>query len=322
VRALRLALILVVIGSTLALASEPYPTHTIRIIVPFPAGGIADLSGRLVAEGLRQKFNQPVIVENKVGGNGVIGFHEMVRSPPDGYTLMMGSVGAVVISVVADPNPPFDPQRDLVPIANVAEHTMALVVNNQMPVNSVQDFIAYAKARPGKLTYGSTGVGTLDYTAAQLLMKETGISMVHVPYKGGPGALDDLMNGSIDMIVEVFPVVMAQIKAHTINGLAVTSAHRQPALPDVPTFKEAGYPGIDLAGWIGLYGPPQMPEDVRQMLGKAVVDIVHQPEIVEKFHNIGFEPTGQDADTFAAYYAAEVNRWRAFTAAIGEQVIR
>jgi tripartite-type tricarboxylate transporter receptor subunit TctC len=305
-----LSIFAVLSGAALA---ETYPSHPVRIVVPFPAGGIADLSARLVAEGLRQKFNQPVIVENKVGGNGVLGLHDMLRAEPDGYTLMMGSVGAVVISIVMDSNPPFDPARDLKPIANVAAHPMAMVVNNAMPVNSVKDFVAYAKARPGKLSYGSTGVGTLDFVSAQLLMKETGISMVHVPYKGGPYALNDLMNGSIDVIVEVFPVVMGQIQAHTIRGLAVTGAERQPSLPDVPTFAEAGLPGIDLTGWIGLFGPPRMPEDVRQMLGAAIAEIVKQPGAKEKFNAIGFEPVAQNADAFAAYYAAEIKRWTDFT---------
>ena len=298
-------------------AADTFPSHAIRIIVPFPAGGIADLSGRLVAEGLRAKFNQPVIVENKVGGNGVLGLHEMQRAAPDGYTLMMGSVGAIVISNVIDPNPPYDPARDLVPIANVAAHPMALVVGNQMPVQSVKEFVAYAKARPGKLSFGSTGVGALDFVAAQLLMQQTGIVMEHVPYKGGPNALNDLMNGSIDAIVEVFPVVMGQIKAGTIKGLAVTGAERQPTVSDVPTFREAGVDGMDLSGWIGLFGPPQIPDDVRQKLGNAVADVAREPELVEKFHAIGFDPIGQNADAFAAYYASEIKRWGDFTAEIG-----
>jgi tripartite-type tricarboxylate transporter receptor subunit TctC len=317
VRSLLVILSLAVLCPVQAPAAESYPTHPIRLIVPFPAGGIADLSGRLIAERLREKLNQPVIVENKAGANGVLGYHELIKAEPDGYTLMMGTVGSVVINIVMDPKPPFDPLHDLAPIANAAEYATALVVNNQMPVNSLKEFVDYAKARPGKLSFGSTGVGALDYTAAQLLMKETGISMVHVPYKGGPGALNDLIGGSIDVIVEVFPVVMQQIKAHTIKGLAVTSPYRQPTLPDVPTFKESGFGGVELTGWLGLYGPPHMPEDVRQMLGKMIAEIVKEPAMAEKFRAIGFEPTGQDADTFAAYHAAEVKRWKQFTGEMG-----
>lgn len=316
-RAFCLSLLLVLVATTAAPAAETYPTHPVRLIVPFPAGGITDLSGRLIAQGLQEKFKQPFVVENKPGANGVIGFHELMKAPADGYTLMMGTVGSVVINIVIDPHPPFDPLHDLTPIANAAEYATALVVNKSMPVNSVKDFVAYAKAHPGKLTFGSTGVGALDYTAAQLLMKEAGIKMLHVPFKGGPEALNSLIGGTIDSIVEVFPVVMGQIKGHTIKGLAVTSPYRQPTLPDLPTFKESGFPGVVLTGWLGLYGPPKMPENIRQMLGKAVADIVKQPAMAARFRAIGFEPTGQDANTFAAYHAAEVVRWKKFTSEIG-----
>ena len=312
-----LCLVFALISATVAPAAETYPAHPVRLIVPFPAGGITDLSGRLIAQGLQEKFKQPFVVENKPGANGVIGFHELMKAPADGYTLMMGTVGSVVINIVIDPHPPFDPLHDLMPIANAAEYATALVVNKSMPVNSVKDFVAYAKAHPGKLTFGSTGVGALDYTAAQLLMKDAGIKMLHVPFKGGPEALNSLMGGTIDSIVEVFPVVMGQIRGHTIKGLAVTSPYRQPTLPDLPTFKEAGFPGVMLTGWLGLYGPPKMPENIRQMLGKAVVDIVKQPAMAQRFRAIGFEPTGQDADAFAAYHAAEVIRWKKFTSEIG-----
>ncbi len=312
-----LSLLLAMICTNAAPAAESYPSRPVRLIVPFPAGGIADLSGRLIAQGLQEKFKQPFVVENKPGGQGVIGFHDMMKAAPDGYTLMMGTVGSVVINIVMDPHPPFDPLHDLAPIANAAEYATALVVNNSMPVNTVKDFVDYAKAHPGKLTFGSTGVGALDYTAAQLLMKEAGINMLHVPFKGGPEALNSLMGGSINSIVEVFPVVMGQIKGHSIKGLAVTSPYRQPTLPDLPTFKEAGFPGVVLTGWLGLYGPPKMPEDIRQKLGKAVVDVVKQPAMAQRFRAIGFEPTGQDANAFAAYHAAEVARWKKFTSEIG-----
>ena len=157
-----------------------------------------------------------------------------------------------------------------------------MVVNKQLPVNSVKEFVEYAKARPGKLSFGSTGVGALDYLAAELFMRETGISMVHVPYKGGPAALHDLMGGSIDVIIEVFPVVMEQIRSGLIKGLAVSSSYRLPSIPDVPTFAEAGVPGVRLTGWLGVYGPPRLPDDVREKLSAAIVEVVGKPEIEGK----------------------------------------
>ena len=212
-----------------AAAAQSFPTRPIRLIVPFPPAGITDLSARLVAEGLRVKFNQPVIVENKPGANGLLGLREMLKAEPDGYTLMAGTVGNLVIGYAMEANPSFDALRDVVPIAGTAEYATAMVVNNKLPVDSVKEFIDYAKARPGKLTFGSTGTGALDYLAVELFMRATGTSMVHVPYRGGPAALNDLMGGSIDLLIEVFPVVMEQIKSGMIKGLAVSSPYRLPS---------------------------------------------------------------------------------------------
>ena len=193
-------------------SAQSFPSRPLRMLVPAPPAGITDLSARLVAEGLRVRFNQPVIVENKPGGNGVIGVRELLKAEPDGYTLLVGAMGMVVLGYAMEVNPPFDALRDLSPIAGTAEYATAMVVNNNMPMNSVREFIDYAKARPGKLTFGSTGTAALDYLAVELFMKETGTKMVHVPYRGGPAALNDLMGGSIDLLIEVFPVVMEQIK--------------------------------------------------------------------------------------------------------------
>ena len=300
-----------------AAAAQSFPSRPIRMIVPFPPAGITDLSARLVAEGLRAKFNQPVIVENKPGANGLIGLREMLKAEPDGYTLMAGTLGSVVLGYAMEANPPFDALRDVIPIAGIAEYATAMVVNNKTLVNSVKEFIDYAKARPGKLTFGSTGTGALDYLAVELFMKASGTTMVHVPYRGGPAALNDLMGGSIDLLIEVFPVVMEQAKSGLIRGLAVSSPYRLPALPNVPTFKEAGVSGVELTGWLGVYGPPRMPEDVRATLGATIADIVRQPDIQEKFRVIGFEPTGLGVKAFSDFHASEVRRWVAFMSEIG-----
>src|SRR5215467_5569625 len=273
-------------------SAQSFPSRQIRMIVPAPPAGITDLSARLVAEGLRVKFNQPVIVENKPGANGVIGLREMLKAEPDGYTLVAGTVGNVVIGYAMEVNPPFDALRDFVPIAGTAEYATAMVVNKAMPVSSVAEFIDYARAQPDKLTFGSTGTAALDYLAAQLFMKATGTRLVHVPYRGGPAAINDLMGGSIDVLIEVFPVVMEQIKSGLVKGLAVSSPYRLPSIPQVPTFNEAGVSGVELTGWLGVYGHPQMPDEIRATLGAAIADIVKQPDIGEKFRAIGFEPTG------------------------------
>jgi tripartite-type tricarboxylate transporter receptor subunit TctC len=297
-------------------SAQSFPSRPIRMVVPAPPAGITDLSARLVAEGLRVRLNQPVIVENKSGANGVIGVREVLKAEPDGYTLLVGAMGMVVLGYAMEVNPPFDALRDLSPIAGTAEYATAMVVNNKTPVNSVKEFIDYAKARPGKLTFGSTGTAALDYLAVELFMKETGTKLVHVPYRGGPAALNDLMGGSIDLL-EVFPVVMEQIKTGLVKGLAVSSPYRLSSLPNVPTFKQAGVAGVELTGWLGIYGPPRMPSDARAVLGKAIADIVKQPDIGDKFRAIGFEPTGLGVEEFSEFHAAEVKRWVAFMTEIG-----
>ena len=311
-----LSLVFCVLLAASALA-QSFPSRPLRMLVPAPPAGITDLSARLVAEGLRVRFNQPVVVENKPGGNGVIAVRELLKAEPDGYTLLVGAMGMVVLGYAMEVNPPFDALRDLSPIAGTAEYATAMVVNNNMPVNSVREFIDYAKARPGKLTFGSTGTAALDYLAVELFMKETGTKMVHVPYRGGPAALNDLMGGSIDLLIEVFPVVMEQIKTGLVKGLAVSSPYRLPSLPNVPTFKQAGVAGVELTGWLGIYGPPRLPSDTRAVLGQAIAEIVKQPEIGEKFRAIGFEPTGLGVEAFAQFHAAEVKRWVAFMTEIG-----
>jgi tripartite-type tricarboxylate transporter receptor subunit TctC len=308
--------------------ADIYPNRQVKIVVPAPPAGITDLSARLVADGLHAKFNQPFVVENKSGGNGIIGLREMARAAPDGYTLMVGTVGTTVITFAIDsaagdqlmmgtPPTPFDPARDMVPIAGTAEYATAMVVNKNMPVNSVADFIAYAKERPGKLSFGSTGVGALDFVAAELFMKSTGIKMVHVPYRGGPAALNDLLSGSIDTIIEVYPVVMEQIRSGRIKGLAVSTPYRLQSNPDVPTFAEAGVPGMNLTGWGGFYGPPGMPRDIVEKLGAAIVEVVNQPEIKAKFRVIGFEPTGLGVKAFSDLHTSEIKRWVSFLTEMG-----
>jgi tripartite-type tricarboxylate transporter receptor subunit TctC len=310
-------LLLAVLFLANAAAAQTYPSRQIRMIVPFPPAGITDLSGRLMAEGLRAKLGQPVIVENKPGANGIIGLREMLKAEPDGYTVMVGTLGSVAIGYAIDANAPFDPMRDMAPVAGTAEYATAMVVNKNLPVLSVRDFIDYAKARPGKLTFGSTGVGAMDYLAVELFMKQTGTSMVHVPYKGGPAALNDLMGGSIDVLIEVFPVVMEQIRTGLVKGLAVSSPYRLPSVPDLPTFTEVGLPAVTLTGWIGLYAVPRTPLEIREKLAAALVESVKQPDMQAKFRAIGFEPTGLGVQAFSDHHAAEIKRWVAFLAEIG-----
>jgi len=298
-------------------AQSAWPAKPLRIVVPYPPGGSSDIIARAISQPLSDALKQTVIVENKPGANGVLGLRELLKADPDGYTLMVGNLGSLVLNYAMDSKVGFDPMKDVVPIASTAEYATTMVVNKNVPVNSVKEFVEYAKARHGQLTYGSTGEGSMANLSTMLFMKQTGVKMVHAPYKGGPLALNDLIAGHIQLIIEVSPVVDEQVRSGTIKGFAVSSPYRQPMLPDVPTFAEAGVPGVVVTGWLGIYGPPGIPEDVRQKLGVAIVEVIKDPEVVKKLRAIGFEPTGQDTKTFTDYHAAEVKRWVAFYNEVG-----
>ena len=307
-----LALLLLTTWSDAAGAQDPYPTRQITLIAPYAAGGSTDLVARVLSEGLKAKFNQPVTVDNRPGGNGVIGTREVVKATPDGYTLLIGALGAQVLPAMMAPNFPFDPMRDFVPIAGVAEWAGVMLVKKDLPVASLQEFIAYAKERPGALNFGSSGYGSVVHLIAEILMRETGVQMQHVPYKGGASSMTDLMSGSLDVLFTSSPVAVGQAENRSVKMLAVASKSRLKLLPNVPTMAEAGVPGVNQTQWLGVFGPPGLPEPIREKLSSAVVDLIRDADTQTKLRNIGFEPVGTDVATFDAFFRAEVKRWAAF----------
>jgi tripartite-type tricarboxylate transporter receptor subunit TctC len=296
--------------------AQPYPSRSIRIVVPYPPGGIVDLTGRLIAEGLQQKFGQPVVVENKAGGNGSIGMREVIGSQPDGYTLVVGVQGGLIFSNALEKSPPYDPLRDLTPIGGTPEYASVVLVNKDMPVNSIKDFVEHAKKQPGKLTYASTGTGSFEYIGLELLQKQAGISLVQVPYRGGMLALADVMSGRVDIWAPAFPGVREQVRAGTLKALAVTSPYRLPGLPDVPTMVEAGF-DIKSTGWLGLYGPAKLPNEIRSVLEAALIEMMKTPDTQAKLRTIGFEPTVRTAKELSDLQAAEMARWIEFFTEVG-----
>jgi tripartite-type tricarboxylate transporter receptor subunit TctC len=305
-----LVLMLACLGA--AGAQETFPNRQISLIAPYAAGGSTDLVGRVLAVGLRAKFNQPVTVENKPGGNGVIGTREVVKAAPDGYTLLIGGLGAQVLPAVMTANFPFDPVRDLVPIAMLAEWSAVMLVRKNLPVSSLPEFIALARQRPGALNYGSSGYGSLVHLIAEMLMKQTGIAMQHVPYKGGGQSMTDLLSGALDVLFTSSPVAIGQAENKELKIMAVASKQRLRRLPNVPTMEEGGVPGIHHGSWLGLLGPAGLPDAIRARLSSAAVEIVRDPDTQVKLRNIGFEPVGTDFITFDAFFRAEVKRWAAF----------
>lgn len=305
-------LFLMVAMTGAAQAQNAYPARQITIIAPYTAGGSTDLVARVISEGLRGKLKQSVVVENKPGGSGVIGTREVVKAAPDGYTLLLGNAGGLVIPAAMSSNYPFDLLRDLVPISVSAEFVGVMMVKQALPVNSLKEFIAYAKARPGQLNFGSSGVGSSVHLAAELLMKETGITMQHVPYKGGASSMTDLLSGTLDVLFASSPVGVGQAGNQNIKFMAVTSRYRLQQLPNVPTMEESGLPGFEVTSWMGVFGPAELPEAIRNQLSRALVEIVAEPETQARLRSIGFEPLGKNAAQFDKIYRTDIKKWFAF----------
>ena len=306
------ALVLTALAGNAVRAQDAYPTRQITLIAPYAAGGSTDLVARVLSEGLKTRFNQPVTVENKPGGNGVIGTREVVKAAPDGYTLLIGALGAQVLPAVMAPNFPFDPLRDFVPISLAAEWAPVMLAKKDLPVSSLKEFIGYAKARPGALNFGSSGYGSVVHLVAEILMKQTGVKMQHVPYKGGGQSMTDLLSGSLDVLFTSSPVAVGQAENKNVKILAVAHKHRLKLLPTVPTMEEAGVPGVNQTQWLGVFGPAGLPDPIREKLSNALVDIVSDSETQNKLRNIGFEPVGTDFAAFDQFFRAEVMRWAAF----------
>jgi tripartite-type tricarboxylate transporter receptor subunit TctC len=321
-RCLMLLALLAVSVPAVAQAADRYPSRTIKLVVAFAPGGVADIMGRLIAQALQQKLGQTVIVENKPGGDGLIGMGEVVRAAPDGYTLLVGGFGGQIIPPLMKDDFPFDVRSDLVKIAISAEFANVLVVNKDLPVNSAKELIDYIRARPGALNFGSSGRATSDRLAAELFMRETGTKMVNVPYKGGGVALNDLRAGTTQVMFPQLPAVIGLATAGEVKPLAVTSSYRLPQLPDVPTLSETALPGFHVASWNVILAPKGLPDDVRAILSNAIVAAVKDPALQEKMRKLGVEPVGKasaEADTF---FDQELQRWKQVIDAAGIKLER
>ena len=311
------ALCLLIGLTSSASAQDNYPSRSITLIVPYAAGGSIDLVARILAEGLTARLNQPVVVDDKPGGNGVIGIREAIKAKSDGYTLQMGSVGANVTPAAVQKDYPFDPLRDYVPVAMVAEWSAILVVKKDLPVNTLGEFVAYAKARPGALNFGTTGYGSFAHLVSEVFMQQTGIAMQHVQYKGGAPATTDLMAGTIDAHMMSSAVGAGHAENPRLKMLAVASSRRLPSIHKVPTMAEAGVQGVDQTSWLCVFGPPGLPDAVRERIAREVVVIAADPAYQEKFRKTGFEPLGLDVAATERMYRGEVARWTAFIRARG-----
>lgn len=294
---------------TAAAADSDYPNRLIRLIVPQAAGSASDNGGRLLAAVLSQDLGQQIVVENRPGGAFAIGLDYVAKSAPDGYTLGTGPIGALAMTPHVVPKQPYDVQRDFTPIALMTRGQMLLAVSPKLPVNSVQELIAYARANPGKLSNASSGNGSPGHVGGELFKVMTGTNIVHVPYRGGNLALNDVIAGHIGLIFESLQSIAPLAREGKIKALAVTGDHRSPSFPDLPTIAESGVPGYVAETWTGLLGPAGMPRDVIDKLNAAVNRAMASPAFKEKFTTFGDEPGGGTPEDFAAAIKNDSAKW-------------
>jgi tripartite-type tricarboxylate transporter receptor subunit TctC len=312
--------------AALALACAPahaqtsYPAKPVRLVVPFPAGGTTDILARAVAQKLSETWGQQVIVDNRPGAAGNIGTELVARSAPDGYTLLMGTVGTHAINASLYEKLPFDPVKDFTPVVLVAGVPNVLVVNQSVPAQSVAELIAYAKANPGKLNFASSGSGTSIHLSGELFKVLTGVQMTHVPYKGSAPALTDLMGGQVQLMFDNLPSSLAFIKAGRLRALAVTSTTRAAALPDIPTMVEAGVPGFEASSWFGVLAPAGTPRDIVLRINAEVAKWLATPEAREKLAGQGAIVAGGAPEDFARHIASESAKWARVVKASGAKV--
>ena len=290
-------------------SADAYPVKPIRFLVGFPAGGANDLVARAVAARLSPRLGQQVVVENRGGANGNISAQLVARAAPDGYTMLLGSVATLSMSPAMYRELPFDPLNDFAPVAQVVGVSTLLTVHPSLPPRSVKELVALAKKQPGKLNFGTPGPGSVAHVSGELFNRTAGISMVHVPYKGGGPAVIDAIAGQIECLFSLISTSGPQVKAGKLRGLAVTSSTRSSSLPEVPTVAEAGYPGFEASGWLGLLFPAKTPDAVVERVHKEAVAALGTPELRKQLEDVGLDPVSSSPAAFRAYIKSEYGKW-------------
>ena len=286
-----------------------YPDKPVKIIIGFPAGGPLDAHIRLLIEKLQAALGQSVIVDYKAGAGGAVGAQFVAQSPADGYTLLLANTGTMVINPAIYTKSPYDTLKDFQPIARTAQQPLALIVNKDVPVNTLKEFIAYAKANPGKLNYGSAGNGGISHLVPEMLKNETGIFLVHIPFKGSAPAFTDLIAGHVQFMAESVPQAANYANQGKVKALAVTSVKRNPALPNTPTVIETGVANLEVVGFYGILAPKGTPAEAVNKLSQAFKETLENPEIQKRMIDQGADPAFLNADQFTKFLNAEMPRW-------------
>ena len=297
-------------------AQQAYPARAIRVVVAFAPGGIADFSARSVSQKLSESLGVPVVVENRPGAGGITGGEVVAKSPPDGHTLLVTSISHTINPSIRK-DLPFDAVRDFVPVTLITDAPNFLVVHPSLPAKTVKELAALARARPGQISYASSGTGTSTHLSGELFKSLARIDIVHVPYKGGGPAVIDLVGGHVEMMFSTLPSVLQQVRAGRLRGLAVTGARRFPAAQEFPTMVEAGIAGFEVSGWSGMFAPAGTPREAVGRIAGEVTKILRAPELKERFFAQGAEPVGNTPDEFAAFVRSELAKWRKVVEASG-----
>jgi tripartite-type tricarboxylate transporter receptor subunit TctC len=284
-----------------------WPAKPVRVVIAFSAGGTTDILARSVAQKLGERLKQPFVIDNKPGAGGNIGTETVVRAAPDGYTLIVNSVGPISVNQTLYKNLPYDPLKDLVPVVQIADVPNVLVVNPSVPAKTFEEFVAYAKANPGKLNYGSTGTGTSSHLSSYMLSKRIGAETLHVPYKGA-NALNDLLAGRLQFMFATIPSVISHIQAGKLRALAVSSDKPSRSLPGIPTVAEKGFPGFSAGSWFGFFAPKGTPEPIVELLNKSVNEIL--PTLGAQMIREGADPVGGSAAQFGQFTQKEYDKWK------------
>jgi tripartite-type tricarboxylate transporter receptor subunit TctC len=297
--------------------AQPYPSKPVRLIIGFPAGGPADIFGRALAQGMATDLREPVIVENVSGVGGVLGVDRALKSPPDGYTMVMNSASPLVIAPYSMSKLPYEIKRDAALVTLVVRVPEVLAVHPSLPVNSLAELIAYAKANPGKVNFGSAGAGSITHLAGELLKAEAKIDLVHVPYKGAAPAVTDLIGGQVQMAILDVPILLPHIRSGKLKALAITSTKRAATLPDVASTVELGYPNVNSDNWYGLIMPSATPAEIQKRVHAAASASLQSSAVKEQFAKVGGVASPSSPQEYAAFVASEQAKWSKIVTAIG-----
>jgi tripartite-type tricarboxylate transporter receptor subunit TctC len=304
--------VLIVCGAVMlggSVMAQTYTSRPVKIVVPFPAGGSNDIVARVLAQKLTERNGQPFYVENRGGAGGNIGAEAVASSEPDGYTLLLTAPPPLTINAALYKDMRYDPSGAFAPVGLIASVPIVLAVHPSLGINSVQELIARAKAKPGTIFFGSSGNGSTNHLAGELLKSMTAIDIVHVPYKGAAPAMNDLVAGHIPMMFDNIPAVLPQVRAKTINAIAVAGSRRASALPDVPTVAESGVPGFEASAWFGLVAPAKTPAPILAKLESDVETILKMPDVQKRFGELGAEPGAVSGADFGKFLANETTKW-------------